>query len=57
MKTVDEIRKEIMPIANKWGIDELLESTSAEKRIKFDFSEIENILKNLCKGEIKNGYS
>jgi 23S rRNA (adenine2503-C2)-methyltransferase len=44
----DEIRKEIMPIANKWGIDELLESCKkysavTSRRISYEYAMINGV--------------
>lgn len=44
----DEIRKQIMPIANKWGIDELLESCkrysdATSRRISYEYAMISGV--------------
>ncbi len=44
----DEIRKQIMPIANKWGIDELLDSCkrysqSTSRRISYEYAMISGV--------------
>lgn len=44
----DEIRKQIMPIANKWGIDELLESCKkytevTSRRISYEYAMISGV--------------
>lgn len=44
----DEIRKEIMPIANKWGIDELLQccerySETTSRRISYEYAMISGV--------------